>query len=113
MEDHFWLLVPAGHCSLEGFRIQCSGPLEGNHIINKSKARGNDAVRAILASCPPEVMSDVCSAHNVARWADTDEARRIMLLQNVYRFGWARMQRFFESLPWKASGGEFRLEAML
>jgi hypothetical protein len=113
VDDRVWLKPPDGHCALEGFRIQCYGRLERHHIINKTKARGNAEVRAILATCPPEVMAWVCEAHNVGRWADSHEAQRILILQKVFEFGYGHMRHFWNALPWKVSGQDTKLEAML
>jgi hypothetical protein len=108
-----WLVPPPGICALSGYRIACSGPLEGHHLLNKSKALGNEEVRAILVACPEEIMAAVCQGHNVGRYADQPEARRILLLQAVHRFGWARMKDFFDSLPWKVPHPELTLEGLL
>jgi hypothetical protein len=108
------LLAPsAGVCALVGYKVTCAGPLTGQHILNKSKARGNEEVRAILAACPEEVMATICTRHNVDRWADQPDARRILLLQNVYRFGWHRMKKFFDDLPWKVPQHDLTIEGML
>jgi hypothetical protein len=108
-----YLIPPQGVCALRGFEVPCSGRMTGQHILNKSKARGNEEVRAILASCPEEVMAQVCETHNVGRWADSKQAQRILLLQNIYRFGWVRMANFFDGLPWKVPHPELTLEALL
>lgn len=112
---HAWLYLqaPLGECALAGYRVECAGPLTGQHILNKSKARGNAEVRAILARCPEEVMAEVCAAHNVDRWADQKDAQRILLLQNIYRFGWRRMKDFFDGLPWKVRHQDLTLEGIL
>jgi len=109
----YWLKPPDGVCALAGFRVPCSGRLERHHILNKSKSRGSDEVRAVLASCPPEIMADVCEAHNVDRWADAKDAQRILLLQAVYRFGYSHMSEFLRSLPWKVPQADLTLEALL
>lgn len=108
-----WLVPPDGRCALEGYRIRCAGPLTGQHIINKSKSRGNDAVRAVLVSCPDELMAQVCYQHNVGRMADTPDAVRILLLQKVYRYGWQHMRDFINALPWKVQPPELTLERLL
>lgn len=108
-----WLIPPPGLCALSGYMVECSGPLEGHHILNKSLARGNEEVRAILASCPAEVISPVCQAHNVGRWADAPEARKILLLQKVHEFGLAHMRDFINGLPWKVPMHELTLEGIL
>ena len=83
------------HCALEGYAIPCSGTPTGGHIINKSKVRGNKEARAILAACPPEIMTVQCYQHNVSRWADTPDAVKIMLLQKIYEFGYLHMNDWF------------------
>jgi len=113
MPQGYWLKPPVGACALAGFRIPCSGRLTGQHIVNKSKARGNEEVRAILVACPDEVMAQVCEGHNVGRFADAKEAQRILLLQKVYVFGYAHMRDFLASLPWKVPQPDLTLEALL
>lgn len=107
------LVVPPGMCTLSGYRVPCNGPITGQHILNKSKARGNEEVRAILVQCPEEIMASVCLAHNMERWADQKDAQRILLLQNIYRFGWQRMKDFFDGLPWKVRHHDLTLEGIL
>ena len=85
-----------GMCALRGYRIPCSGPLHLHHILNFSKARGNDRLRKMLATNPPELTALVCEAHNVGRWADTREARRRLLRRNCDRYGEARVRRVYE-----------------
>lgn len=108
-----WLAAPAGICDLQGYKIRCAGGLEGHHIINKTLARGNEEVREILVACPPEVMSKICEAHNVGRWADQHEARRILLLQKVWQFGLEHMREWVNGLPWKVEHLDLRFEAMM
>jgi hypothetical protein len=108
-----YLVPPPGLCALVGYKVVCRGPLTGQHVLDKSKARGNEEVRAILVSCPEEIMVQVCLSHNSDRWADTKDAQRILLLHNIYRFGWARMKAFFDSLPWKVTHPELTLEGIL
>jgi hypothetical protein len=107
------LLPRKGQCALQGFLVKCDGPLTGQHILNKSKARGNEEVRAILVACPDEVMAQVCYHHNTSRFADAPYARRILLLQKIYLYGWAHMKAFFDDLPWKVRHPELTLEGML
>lgn len=84
-------------CALEGFIIRCNdGELQGHHIINKTEVLGNSKGRAILAACPPIIMAQVCSAHNVGRLADSPAARKILLLQNIYKYGWDIMKEWFD-----------------
>ena len=90
-----YLLNPTG-CALIGYAVRCDGPPTGGHIINKSKTIGNDDGRAILASCPDEIMADQCYQHNISRWADTSEAVKIMLLQKIFKYGYQHMEEWFE-----------------
>lgn len=90
-----YLLNPIG-CALIGYGIRCDGPPTGGHIINKSKTVGNAEGRAILAACPPEIMTPQCYQHNINRWADEPEAVKIMLLQKIYAFGFLHMAEWFE-----------------
>jgi hypothetical protein len=108
-----WLVPPLGVCCLEGYKIECHGRLTGQHILNKSKARGNPAVRAILVACPDEIMAQVCEAHNISRVADERQAQRILLTQKIYRFGYPHMAAWFDALPWKVLSERFTLEGIL
>lgn len=65
--------------------------------MNRSKCRGNKKAIAILKTCPPEIMSAQCLAHNVSRFADTPEAVRILLLQKIYEYGYIHMADWFEA----------------
>jgi hypothetical protein len=107
------LWVPLGTCALYGYMIECSGGLEGHHLISKDMARGNDELRNLLRTCPPELMSQVCTAHNVGKLADSHNARRILLLQKVYEYGLVHVWQYINSLPWKVRMPEDRFEAML
>ena len=103
------------NCALEGFKIKCSGELTGGHIIHKSKATGNKEGRAILAACPPEIMTRQCYAHNVGRISNCREAMKIMLLQKIYEFGWFHMKEWFEIFlaTFKEKPIELELERLL
>lgn len=104
-------LVP-DKCALEGFIINCSGgKFQGHHIINKSETLGNKEGRAILAACPEEIMAQVCSAHNVGRLADSPAARKILLLQQIYKFGWIPMKEWFT--VFLATFKEYRIDLEL
>lgn len=108
------VLLPAkGQCCLDGFLIRCDGPITGQHIISKQMARGNDAIRDWLRTCPPEIMADCCYAHNVGKYADAPVARRILLLQKVFLFGWAHMEATIDGLPWKVPMQSLTLRGML
>lgn len=108
------LLAPTiQQCALRGYLIPCDGPLTGQHIISKQMARGNDAVRDLLRTCPPELMARVCYQHNVGKMADSHNARRILLLQKVYEYGLDHMNGCIRNLPWKVHSPELSLVAML
>lgn len=108
------LLAPTNmQCALRGYLIPCSGILHGHHLISKQMARGNDEVRDLLRTCPPELMAQVCEAHNVGKLADSHNARRILLLQKVYVFGLEHMNGYIRNLPWKVHLPELSLMAML
>jgi len=85
-----------GTCALNGYRIPCAGPLHLHHILNFSKARGNDRLRKLLATNPPELTVLVCEGHNVSRWADSKQARTRLLRHNADRYGEARVRRVYE-----------------
>ena len=107
------LLPRKGQCALQGFLVKCDGPLTGQHIISKQMARGNVLIRDWLRTCPPEIMADVCYAHNVGKTADAPLARRILLLQKVYLYGWEHMRMTIDGLPWKVPMRSLTLEGML
>jgi len=108
------LLVPKG-CALSGFKIRCVGDLQGHHIINKSKTRGNKEGRDILVACPLEIMAKVCYGHNVGRLSDTPAACKILLLQKIYEFGWFHMADWFKVFlaTFKRYPTELELERLL
>lgn len=102
-------------CALAGYRIECRGRLHLHHVLNFSKARGNERLRRMLAGNPPELTAMVCEAHNVGRWADTREAMARLLLQNFDRYGEARVRRVYERALGllKQIPPEWKLEAIL
>lgn len=106
-------MIGAGECALKGYLIECRGPLHGHHLISKNMARGNPEVRDLLRTCPALLMSDVCTAHNVGKMADSHNARRILLLQKIAVYGYAYMQAYIDGLPWKVKSQSLTLAAML
>lgn len=90
-----YVLNPVG-CALIGYEVRCDGPPTGGHIIHKGEVQGNDGARAILAACPPEIMAIQCYQHNVGRFANSPEAKRIQLIQKIYEFGYWHMAEWFE-----------------
>ena len=106
-------MIGARECALKGYLIECRGPLHGHHLISKNMARGNPEVRDLLRTCPALLMSDVCTAHNVGKMADSHNARRILLLQKIAVYGYAYMQAYIDGLPWKVKSQSLTLAAML
>ncbi len=98
-------------CSLSGFKIRCDGPIQRGHILNKSKAVGNPAAREYLAQ--DMNINPQCAAHNVGKLSDNRDARRIQLLQKIFKHGWSEVRMFYISVPWKIAKPEFQLERML
>lgn len=110
------LLDPVNTCALQGYAIRCDGPPQRGHIIHKGDVQGNDKARAILAAIPDEIMAWQCSSHNVGRFANTSEAKRIQLLQKIYQYGWLHMYDWFEyfhSCFKKSPRPDLRLEYLL
>lgn len=100
-------------CGLQGWRIECRGGLQRHHLVTKQMARGNKAVRDLLRECPDELMAWVCEAHHIGRYVDSPQARARMLARNVDLYGFERMQRAIDSLPWKVPRPELTLWKML
>ena len=98
-------------CALEGYGPPCYGGLQNGHLINESKARGNAKVKKYLKH--DMNISPQCVAHNVGRWADTYEARKIQLLQKIFKHGWTEVKEYYGGIPWKVHKVEFELERML
>lgn len=105
-----YILNPVG-CSLIGYGCQCVGNIQNGHIINESKARGNAKVKKYLKH--DMNISPQCVAHNVGRWADTYEARKIQLLQKIFKHGWTEVKEYYDGVPWKVHKVEFELGRML
>lgn len=87
------LLKPDGGCSLQGYAIRCDGPPQNGHIIHKGDVSGK--ARDYLATCPEEIMAWQCYSHNVGRFANTHEAKRIQLLQKIFQYGYWHMHEWF------------------
>ena len=105
-----YILNPVG-CSLIGYGCQCVGNCQNGHIINESKARGNSKVKKYLKH--EMNISPQCVAHNVGRMADTYDARKIQLLQKIFKHGWTEVKEYYDGVPWKVHKPEFELERML
>ena len=99
------------HCALEGFMIPCSGRLTREHIISRSKTRGNAKAKDYLNQ--DLNFADTCMSHNVGKLSDTPQARKIMILQKIYEHGFTEMKEFYDGVPWKVAQYEFTIEAML
>ena len=110
-------------CALEGYRIACRGPLQGGHLFHRGEVRGNAEARKILVAQAAqfmetghaELMAWQCAEHNVGRYANSREAKRIQLLQKVYEYGWQHMAEFMEMFlsTFKVRPVEWELERML
>lgn len=102
-------------CALESFRVGCIGDLQGHHIISKTQTRGNSAGRKILVACPDEIMADVCQRHHQGGYAESPIARKIMLLQKIFEFGWLHMKAWFDVFlaTFKDHRVELELERLL
>lgn len=113
VEGYHYLKAPA--CALEGYIIKCDGPMTGGHIIHKGEVQGNAKAREILAACPPEIMTVQCYDHNISRWANTREAKKILLLQKIYEFGWDHIAEWFDVFlaTFKVHPVELELERLL
>ena len=98
-------------CSLEDFKVACVGDCQNGHMMNKSKAMGNAAVRKYLSD--PMNISPQCVAHNVGRFADNREAMKIQLLQKIFKHGWSAVKEYYDGVPWKVHKVEFEIESML
>jgi hypothetical protein len=109
------LLHPVNTCSLQGYGPKCDGPPQHGHIIHKGEVQGNDEARAILAVCPDEIMAWQCYQHNVGRFANTHEAKRIQLLQKLYQYGYFHMKEWFDVFhkTFTVERPELRLEYLL
>ncbi len=107
-----WLVPPPGHCALEGYMVECAGRLSKQHIISKGMARGNEQVREEI-TCE-QLLADVClEGHNTSKFADSREARKILLLQKINQYGWTVMEAIIDTLPWKVPMHSLTLRAML
>ena len=106
-----YILNPVG-CSLIGYGCQCVGDCQNGHIINNSKARGNKlGVKEYLKHHIN--ISPQCMAHNVGRVADSYDARKIQLLQKIFKHGWSEVKEYYDNVPWKVHKVEFELGRML
>lgn len=57
------------------------------------------------------LITRICGNHNVSRWADTSDARRMLLLEmNAMTKG--RTRRMVESIPWKVPAPEWSWKAL-
>jgi hypothetical protein len=95
-------------CELRGYgvnvygkNIRCSNVLHNHHILNKSKYRGNKAVAKYVKKYPEIFIAQVCSTHNVERWADTPAAQRILLRKKSKLLGVDYVKDIWNGAPWK------------
>ena len=106
------------NCSLEGYKISCKGQPQGGHIIHKGEVQGCEEAREILVDQAKqwaihgtaEIMATQCMAHNVSRFANTPEARKIQLLQKIYQYGWSHMELWFSTFHATLKGDRPELE---
>jgi hypothetical protein len=111
-----WIRVPPSNaCWLRGYLRDCDGPITGGHIIHKGEVRGNARAREMLAACPDEIMAPQCYEHNVGRWANNREAKRILLTLKIFQLGYPRIRAWFDEFEatWKVLPPELTLEVLL
>ena len=100
------------HCALEGFKIPCSGRLSREHIVSRSKTINSPAAKEYLNQ-DKNIAKTCLLGHNVSKYSDNPQARKIMILQKVYEHGFTEMKEFYDGVPWKVPQYEFTVEAML
>jgi hypothetical protein len=103
-------------CELAGFMIQCGGPMQRHHIINKSRLRGNArALRVVNEFWPEMFLADVCQNHNVSRWADAKQARAMLFQRRVDLYGAGTVRHALNLLgkTFKSMPADLTLEALL
>lgn len=105
------LLNPTDACALSGYMIRCDGPPTHEHIVRRGLGQGNDAVHHYLDA--EENITYTCVAHNVGRYSDNYGARRIMVLQQIYKYGLDRIRSYYAGIPWKVPNDEYTIERML
>lgn len=97
-------------CALENwYSVKCRPPLHRHHILRRGLAQGNKAVRRALDQ--PAMITFVCAAHNVGRYADTHEARAYLLKRNnvMYR---GKTKEIVDTLPWKTQQYDMTWEGL-
>ena len=107
-------------CELRGFGtnvngkvIKCSNDLHNHHILSKGKFMKSKAVKKYVDKHPEVFLAQVCSVHNVQRWADTPAARRILLRKKVELFGNGYVRNVWDSTPWKVFPHELLYDSVM
>jgi hypothetical protein len=107
-------------CALRGYgvnvngkNIRCSNVLHGHHILNKSKYRGNKAVAKYVKKHSEVFIAQVCSTHNVERWADTPAAQRILLRKKSKLLGVDYVKQIWDGAPFKVHHPELSYDSIV
>jgi hypothetical protein len=107
-------------CELRGFatnvlgkEIRCSNTLHSHHILNKAKFAKSKAVKVYVKKHPEVYIAQVCSVHNVDRWADTPAARRILLRNKNKLLGSDYVKSVWNEAPFKVFPPELKWEAVM
>jgi len=101
-------------CELEGFNdVKCGGRIHRHHLINRGKLRGNTSARIYCEQHGEIFWCDVCEYHNVMRWADTKQARRILLKKKVEIFGTEYCKEVIDGIPWKVKPPELSFQGIM
>ena len=100
-------------CELEGFNdVECGGRIHRHHLINKAKLKPSQKIYCEQEH--PEIFfCDVCEFHNVMRWADTKQARRILLKKKVEIFGMEYVKEVVDNIPWKVKHPELSFKGIM
>lgn len=99
--------------NVKGKVIRCSNTLHNHHILNKSKYMKSKAVKKYIKKYPEVFIAQVCSVHNVDRWADTRTAMRILLGKKNELLGSDYVQPIWDGQPWKVFPPEFKWKRIM
>ena len=107
-------------CELRGFGtnvngkvIRCSNDLHNHHILGKGKYMKSKAVKAYIKKHPEVFIAQVCSVHNVDRWADTRPAMRMLLGNKNKLLGSDYVQPIWDGQPYKVFPPEFEWKRIM
>lgn len=107
-------------CGLRGYGtnvngkvIRCSNVVHNHHILNKSKYMKSKDVKKYVKKHPEVFIAQVCSTHNVDRWADTRVAMRILLGQKNELLGSDYVRDVWDAQPWKVFPPEFEWKRIM